>query len=226
MIQFKDVYTIYDDEVEVLNGINLEIKDGEFVCIVGPSGAGKSTLLRLLTHELLPNKGEVILDGVSLSELPSKAIPLLRRKIGTVYQDFKLLSAKTAFENVAFALEVCGVSRRRIRDVVPQVLDVVGLHEKGDRYPRQLSGGEQQRISIARALVHGPKILVADEPTGNLDALNTREIIDILQHINEFGTTVILVTHNRDVVNMLKRRVVTLESGKVVADHEEGKYRL
>ena len=226
MIQFKEVSTIYDNDenVEILNGINLDIKDGEFVSIIGPAGAGKSTLLRLLTKELAPYKGEVVLDGVNLAELPNKAVPLLRRKIGTVYQDFKLLTSKTAFENVAFAMEVCGADREEIESDVPKILGIVGLSEKLKSFPHQMSGGEKQRLAIARALIHRPRIILADEPTGNLDYVNSYDVVKLLMKINELGTTVILATHNREVVNAIGKRVVSIENGKIVRDQAEGKY--
>ena len=227
MIEFKDVSTIYDNDesIEILNGVNLHIKDGEFISIIGPAGAGKSTLLRLLTREILPHKGEVILDGVNLADIPSKAIPLLRRKIGTVYQDFKLLSAKTAFENVAFAMEVCGADRGEIEDDVPKILGIVGLSDKLKSFPHQLSGGEKQRLAIARALIHRPRIILADEPTGNLDFVNSYDVVKLLMKINELGTTVILATHNREVVNAIGKRVISIEKGKIVRDQvENGKY--
>ena len=229
MIEFKDVSTIYDNDesVEILNGISLKIKDGEFVSIIGPAGAGKSTLLRLLTREISPHKGEVILDGVNLAQISSKAIPLLRRKIGTVYQDFKLLSAKTAFENVAFAMEVCGAGKGEIDSDVPKILGIVGLGDKLKSFPHQLSGGEKQRLAIARALIHRPKIILADEPTGNLDLVNSYDVVKLLMKINELGTTVILATHNREVVNAIGRRVMTMEKGRIVRDQiENGKYVL
>ncbi len=227
MIQFKDVTTIYDDDesVEILNGVNLHIKDGEFVSIIGPAGAGKSTLLRLLTREISPFRGEIILDGVNLAQIPSKAIPLLRRKIGTVYQDFKLLSAKTAFENVAFAMEVCGADRGEIDSDVPKILGIVGLGDKLKSFPHQLSGGEKQRLAIARALIHRPRIILADEPTGNLDMVNSYDVVKLLMKINELGTTVILATHNREMVNAIGKRVISIEKGKIVRDQvENGKY--
>ena len=227
LIELKDVSTIYDDDesVEILNGVNLEIKDGEFVSIIGPAGAGKSTLLRLLTREIRPFKGEVILDGVNLAEINSGAIPLLRRKIGTVYQDFKLLSAKTAFENVAFAMEVCGADQGEIASDVPKILGIVGLGDKLKSFPHQLSGGEKQRLAIARALIHRPKIILADEPTGNLDLVNSYDVVKLLTKINELGTTVILATHNREVVNAIGKRVISMEKGKIVRDQvENGKY--
>ena len=229
MIQFKDVTTIYDNDesVKILNGINLEIKDGEFISIIGPAGAGKSTMLRLLTREISPFKGKIVLDGVNLAEIPPKAIPLLRRKIGTVYQDFKLLSAKTAFENVAFAMEVCGADRGEIDSDVPKILGIVGLGDKLQSFPHQLSGGEKQRLAIARALIHRPRIILADEPTGNLDLVNSYDVVKLLMKINELGTTVILATHNREVVNAIGKRVISIEKGKIVRDQvENGKYVL
>ena len=227
MIELKEVTTIYDgdESIEILNGVNLHIKDGEFVSIIGPAGAGKSTLLRLLTREISPFKGEIILDGIDLAKIPSKAIPLLRRKIGTVYQDFKLLSAKTAFENVAFAMEVCGADKGEIDSDVPKILGIVGLGDKLKSFPHQLSGGEKQRLAIARALIHRPRIILADEPTGNLDLVNTYDVVKLLMKINELGTTVILATHNREVVNTIGKRVISMEKGKIVRDQvENGKY--
>lgn len=228
MIKLKDVYTIYDGELEeVLNGVNLEIKDGEFVSIVGPSGAGKSTLLKLMTRELLPSKGQVILDGVNIVDLPPKAVPLLRRKIGTIYQDFKLLSNKTAFENVAFAMEVCGMDEEEIKNDVPKVLGIVGLNDKINSFPNQMAGGEKQRLAIARALIHRPRIILADEPTGNLDMNNSYDVVKLLMKINELGTTVILATHNREVVNIIGKRVISMDKGKIVRDQtENGRYVL
>lgn len=208
-----------------LNGVDLEIKGGEFVFLVGPSGAGKSTLLKLLTRELSPNRGEVSVDGVNLANLSVSDVPLLRRKIGTIFQDFKLLSNKNAFENVAFALEVCGIPRNEIEADVPKVLGIVGLSEKMPSFPHQMSGGEKQRLAIARALIHRPKIILADEPTGNLDMVNSYDVVKLLLKINELGTTVILATHNREIVNAIGRRVITMEKGKIVRDQiEEGKY--
>ena len=226
MIEFRNVTKMYDTETVGVKNVNLSIATKEFISIVGQSGTGKTTLVKLLIAEERPTHGRIVIGGWDITDIPSSDIPTLRRQIGVVFQDYKLLPKKTVLENVAFALEVCGAPWSRIRSIVPQVLKIVGLDQKQHRYPRQLSGGEQQRVSIARALVHGPKILVADEPTGNLDALNAREIIDILLRINEFGTTVLLVTHNRDVVNTLKKRVVTLDKGVVVADKEGGKYIL
>lgn len=178
----------------------------------------------MLIAEERPTKGQIVIGGWDISDIAVDEVPLLRRQIGVVFQDFKLLPKKTVHENVAFALEVCGASSSKIAAIVPQALKIVGLTDKANRYPKQISGGEQQRVVIARALVHRPKIIVADEPTGNLDSLNTREIIDLLRKINAFGTTVVLVTHNRDVVNELKKRVITIDRGMIVSDQEEGKY--
>ena len=225
MIEFKKVSTIYDNDFMALDGVDLEIKPGEFVSLVGPSGAGKSTLLRLLTRELKPTHGNVILDGVNLASLSLNDLPYLRRKIGTVFQDFKLLSNKNAFENVAFAMEVCGSSVEEIKEDVPKVLGIVGLIDKIKSFPHQMSGGEKQRLAIARALIHRPKIILADEPTGNLDMLNSYDVVKLLMKINELGTTVILATHNREIVNAVGKRVISMEAGKVVRDQiEKGKY--
>ncbi|HZZ99743.1 MAG TPA: cell division ATP-binding protein FtsE [Candidatus Paceibacterota bacterium] len=225
MIEFKGVSTIYDDDFMALDGVNLEIKDGEFVSLVGPSGAGKSTLMRLMTREVLPSDGQVSIDGVNVGDLSPREVPLLRRKIGTIFQDFKLLSKKNAYENVAFALEVCGASPAEIAEDVPKVLNIVGLADKVYNFPHQMSGGERQRLAIARSLIHRPRILLADEPTGNLDLVNSYDVVKLLMKINEFGTTVILATHNREIVNAIGRRVITMERGKVIRDQiEQGKY--
>jgi cell division transport system ATP-binding protein len=226
MIRLKNVSKTYSHGVVGVKNINLHIRPGEFVSIVGQSGTGKSTLAKLLFAEERVDKGVVEIGGWDITNIYSRDVPLLRRQIGVVFQDFKLLPKKTVKENVAFALEVAGEKQGRIRQVVPQVLKIVNLTEKSSRYPQELSGGEQQRVVIARSLVHRPKILVADEPTGNLDTLNTREIIDLLKKINEFGTTVVLVTHNREVVNALKKRVITIDNGEIVSDVETGRYRI
>lgn len=226
MIHFDNVSKTYPPESVGVRNVNLRIKPGEFVSVIGQSGTGKTTLVRLLVAEERPSTGKIHVGGWDISRIRARDIPSLRRQIGVVFQDFKLLPQKTVGENISFALEVAGASSSRIKTVVPQVLRIVGLENKSHRYPRQLSGGEQQRVAIARSLVHRPKILVADEPTGNLDSLNTREIMDLLLKINEFGTTVLLVTHNREVVNALHRRVVTLDGGSVVNDQEVGRYYL
>lgn len=224
MIKLENVTKHYGNEMDGVEDINLHIYPKEFVSIVGQSGAGKSTLVKLIIAEERPDKGKIIVGGWDITHIRNSRIPVLRRQIGVVFQDFKLLPQKTVFENVAFAAEVCGESRKKIQQIVPQALSIVGLEDKGDRYPQQLSGGERQRVVIARSLIHRPKLLIADEPTGNLDSFNTKEIIELLLRINDFGTTVILVTHNRDVVNALKRRVITLADGKIVSDKKHGKY--
>ncbi len=226
MIHLKKISKIFYPKTVALKDINLHIRPKEFVSIVGQSGAGKSTIIKILTAEEKATHGDVIVGGWDITDIKRREVPVLRRQIGVVYQDFKLLPRKTVFENVAFAMEVCGISNKRINNVVPQVLKIVGLKDKLDRYPHQISGGEIQRAAIARALVHRPKILLADEPTGNLDSLNTKDIIDLLLKINEFGTTIVLVTHNKDIVNRLKKRVVLLDNGQIVSDEEEGKYIL
>ena len=226
MIVFDHISKVYPPDSHALDDVSFRVAPGEFISIVGQSGTGKTTLVKLLIAEERPTEGQIVIGGWDISRIRERDIPMLRRQIGVVFQDFKLLEKKTIAENVAFALEVCGTPTKRIRDIVPNVLRVVGLHEKADRFPRQLSGGEQQRVVIARALAHRPKILVADEPTGNLDSIHTREIMDLLAKINALGTTVLLVTHNRDVVNALRRRVIALDGGRIVSDQERGKYRL
>ena len=201
-----------------LDRVSLHIEPKEFVIVVGQSGAGKSTLLKLLTREERPTSGKIIVGGIDYDKLPDRNIPLLRRKIGTVFQDFKLLPNKTVFENVAFALEIVGVSTKEIKKTVPRVLDIVNLKDKAGRMPRELSGGERQRVAIARAIVRQPKILIADEPTGNLDPKHAWDVISVLEKINRYGTTVLLTTHNQEIVQKLKRRVITIENGTVASD--------
>src|SRR5487761_1183027 len=208
-----------------LERVSLHVEPREFVIVVGQSGAGKTTLLRLLTREEKPTSGKIIVGGIDYDKLKDKDIPLLRRKIGVVFQDFKLLPNKTVFENVAFALEIVGISNREIRHTVPKVLEIVNLKGKENSMPRQLSGGERQRVAIARAIVRQPRILVADEPTGNLDPKHAWDIIKILEKINRYGTTVLLTTHNQDIVNKLKRRVVIIKDGKVVSDKANAGYK-
>src|SRR3954466_12851278 len=208
-----------------LDRISLHVDPKEFVIVVGQSGAGKTTLLKLLTREERPTKGKIIVGGIDYDKLKDKDIPLLRRKIGVVFQDFKLLPNKTVFENVAFALEIVGVSSREIKHTVPKVLDIVNLKGKENRMPRQLSGGERQRVAIARAIVRQPRILIADEPTGNLDPKHAWDVIRVLEKINRYGTTVLLTTHNQEIVNTLKRRVVTIRDGHIVSDKAVGQYK-
>jgi cell division transport system ATP-binding protein len=209
-----------------LDRISLHVEPKEFVIVVGQSGAGKTTLLRLLTREERQSSGKIIVGGIDYDKLKDRDIPLLRRKIGVVFQDFKLLPNKTVFENVAFALEIVGMGNREIRHTVPKVLDIVNLKGKEDRMPLELSGGERQRVAIARAIVRQPKILIADEPTGNLDPKHAWDVIRVLEKINKYGTTVLLTTHNQDIVNKLKRRVVTIQHGKVASDRANATYKL
>jgi cell division transport system ATP-binding protein len=224
MIRLQDVSKLYDGGVVAAQNVNLEIAKGEFVFLVGPSGSGKSTLIRLLLREELPTGGDLWVAGKHVNKLPSWKVPLLRRSVGTVFQDFKLLQTKTVYENVAFALEVIGRPRHVIRQQVPQVLRLVGLAAKADRLPRQLSGGEQQRVSIARAFVNRPLILFADEPTGNLDPGTSVGIMRLLDRINRTGTTVVMATHDHAIVDAMRRRVVALDRGAVVRDQSRGIY--
>jgi cell division transport system ATP-binding protein len=207
-----------------LDRISIHVEPKEFVIVVGQSGAGKSTLLKLLTREERPSSGKIIVGGIDYDKLKDKDIPLLRRKIGVVFQDFKLLPNRTVFENVAFALEIVGMGNREIRHTVPKVLDIVNLKGKEKRMPMELSGGERQRVAIARAIVRQPKILIADEPTGNLDPKHAWDVISVLEKINRYGTTVLLTTHNQDIVNKLKRRVVTIEHGQIASDRARSNY--
>jgi len=209
-----------------LDRISLHVEPKEFVIVVGQSGAGKTTLLKLLTREERPTSGKIIIGGIDYDKLKDKDIPLLRRKIGVVFQDFKLLPNKTVFENVAFALEIVGMGNKEIRHTVPKVLDIVNLKGKERNMPMELSGGERQRVAIARAIVRQPRILIADEPTGNLDPKHAWDVIKVLEKINRYGTTVLLTTHNVEIVNKLKRRVVTIQNGKIVSDKAGGSYTL
>ena len=208
-----------------LDRASIHVGAGEFVIIVGTSGAGKSTLLKLLTREEKPSSGKIVVGGIDYDNLKDKHIPLLRRKIGVVFQDFKLLPNRTVFENVAFALEIAGMTNREIKATVPKVIELVGLKGKEKHFPHQLSGGERQRVAIARAVVRQPKILIADEPTGNLDPKHSWDIVRLLEKINKYGTTVILTTHNVEIVNKLKRRVITIDHGKITSDQARGSYK-
>jgi cell division transport system ATP-binding protein len=224
MIRLENVTKAYSNETTALRDVSFDIPKGEFVFLVGPSGSGKSTLLRLMNRQERPERGAVWVAGANINELAESRIPYLRRTMGNVFQDYKLLSNKTVFENVAFALEVIGKPRHVINQQVPQVLDLVGLAGKEDRFPNQLSGGEQQRVSIARAFVNRPVILLADEPTGNLDPATGEGIMSLLDSINRFGTTVVMATHDHRVVNAMRRRVIQLDRGVVVRDQERGVY--
>jgi cell division transport system ATP-binding protein len=226
MIRFENVNKTYSGDFVALENINLNIKEGEFVSFVGQSGAGKSTLLRLVYAEEQPTSGKVFFNEKAIDSIKKKHLPYYRRNIGTVFQDYKLLPQRTVFENVAYALEVVGETFEEIHDKVPKILDVVGLADKMEKFPRQLSGGEQQKVSMARALISCPVVIAADEPTGNLDPISTKEIIQLLLKINELGTTVLLATHDKEMVNKINRRVIALERGKVIKDIEKGKYAL
>lgn len=225
MILLDRVTKVYNKKSTALDRVSLHVEPREFVIVVGTSGAGKSTLLKLLTREEKPTSGKIVVGGIDYDNLKDKDIPRLRRRIGTVFQDFKLLPNRTVFENAAFALEIVGMSNREINHTVPKVLDIVGLKEKADRFPAELSGGERQRVAIARAIVRQPKILIADEPTGNLDPKHAWDVVRVLQKINRFGTTVLLTTHNKEIVNRLKRRVIRIDDGRIVKDESRGKYK-
>jgi len=224
MIEFADVSVTYPDDIQALRDINLKIEKGEFAFIVGPTGTGKSTLLKLVYREETPTKGRVIVGGRDVTKLRGGAVARLRRGIGVVFQDFRLLPQRTAAENVAFALYVTGASGKEMRVRVPEVLDLVGLADRADAYPHQLSGGEQQRVSIARALVHNPPILLADEPTGNLDPDTSWDIIQLLSRINLRGTTIVVASHDQHIVDRMTKRVIALDKGAVARDEEKGKY--
>jgi cell division transport system ATP-binding protein len=224
MIKTANVSKIYKGGVHALDGVSIDIEKGEFVFIVGPSGSGKSTFVKLVIKEEEPSEGQVYVAGKDLSSLPKWRVPYLRRNVGCVFQDFKLLPSKTVFENVAFGLEVIGRPRTVVKRQVPQILELVGLGEKLDRFPAELSGGEQQRVSIARAFVNRPLILVADEPTGNLDPATSVGIMRLLDRINRTGTTVVMATHDHAIVDSMRRRVIELENGHIVRDQSRGIY--
>ncbi|MDU4202217.1 MAG: cell division ATP-binding protein FtsE [Negativicoccus succinicivorans] len=223
MIRFENVTKRYGNNVALRN-LNLHIEKGEFVFLVGPSGAGKSTFIKLLSHETVPDEGKVFVDGIEVNRLKKSKIPYLRRKLGIVFQDFRLLPNKTAFENVAFALEVMEVSRTEIKQKVHNALELVNLTAKANQLPANLSGGEQQRVAIARALVNRPVVLIADEPTGNLDPATAQTIMQLFNHINHLGTTIIMVTHAKELVNRMHKRVLTIEDGEIVRDVQKGAY--
>ncbi|QUW21646.1 cell division ATP-binding protein FtsE [Sporosarcina sp. Marseille-Q4063] len=224
MIVMKDVYKKYANGVVASNGINIEIGRGEFVYVVGPSGAGKSTFIKMMYREETPTSGEIYIDGINLATLKRRKVPYLRRRIGVVFQDFKLLPKLNVYENVAFALEVIEETPARIRKKVTDVLELVGLAQKARMFPNELSGGEQQRVAIARSIVNVPQLVIADEPTGNLDPETSYEIMDIFERINARGTTIIMATHNKEIVNTLKHRVIAVEGGLIVRDEHGGAY--
>ena len=224
MIRLIDVYKEYDNGTKALRGIDLRIEDGEFVFLVGPSGSGKSTIIKLLTAEVTATQGRVIVNGYNLNNIRRWQIPHMRRTLGVIFQDFRLIEKKTVQGNLEFAMRTVGASGREMRKRIPYVLDLVGLKEKADAYPNEMSGGEQQRVAIARALVNNPRMIIADEPTGNLDPKRSLEIMTLLDEINQSGTTVVVVTHNREIVNAMRKRVVTMKRGVIISDEEEGAY--
>jgi len=226
MISFENVTKFYNNGPAALDDINITISPGEFVSIVGHSGAGKSTLLKMMLAEVLPSEGRVLFGSKDIAQMNDAHIKNLRRKIGTIFQDFKLLPSKTVYENIAFAMEVAGQADEDIQADVPHVLHLVGLADKAHNFPAELSGGEQQRVAIARAIVNQPDVIIADEPTGNLDPINTYEVVQILKKINELGATVILTTHNKGVIDSLDKRVITMDEGRIVRDDKSGHYVL
>jgi cell division transport system ATP-binding protein len=224
LIEFKKVSKVYQNNHIALSNVTIEINRGEFVFVVGPSGAGKSTMIKLLMKEIEPTNGEIVVNDIDVNVLKRKEIPYYRRNIGVVFQDFKLLPNKTVNENIAFAMRIVEANYREIKKRVPQMLNIVGLNNKGKQYPNQLSGGEQQRVVLARALVNNPAILICDEPTGNLDPDTAWGIMELLNDINKSGTTILMATHAKDVVDRMKKRVIALEKGVVVRDQERGGY--
>ena len=224
MIKFENVTKIYEPDVLVLKDVSFEIKEGEFVSIVGKSGAGKTTLIRLILGLEKPTSGSIFFEGKNINEISGNELQKIRRRIGGVYQDYRLLPNKTVYENVSYIMEIEGKSNEEIVRDIPKVLEIIGLAEKTNNFPNELSGGEQQRLAVARALVNYPDVIIADEPTGNLDPYNTYEVISLLEKINAAGKTVILATHNKEVINKLGRRVITIEGGKIVRDEEKGKF--
>jgi cell division transport system ATP-binding protein len=226
MIYFDRVSKVYTDDSVALDDVSFSVEPGEFISFVGHSGAGKTTLVKMLLAEEKPSAGSVFFESINVHEVPQGKIGDLRRKIGTVFQDFRLLPQKTAFENIAFAMEAAGRSEEEIHSDVPHVLELVDLGDKMNNFPDELSGGEQQRVAIARAIVNQPDVIIADEPTGNLDPVNTFEVIQILKKINDLGTTILLTTHNKGVIDSLRKRVITMDRGKIIRDDKEGKYIL
>lgn len=225
LIDFNNVTKIYNGENVGLANATIHIDKGEFVFLVGPTGSGKSTFIRLVLRELIADEGVILINGKDIATLSNREVPMLRRAIGTVFQDYGLLPNKTVYENVAFAMEVVHATQRSIRRHVPQILQLMGIADKADKFPRELSGGQQQRVAIARAIVNNPEILIADEPTGNLDPATSREIMQLLMGVNQRGTTVIMVTHDENIVNEMHQRVVAIDQGHIVRDAKEGEYR-
>ena len=224
LIRMRNVKKKYKNGVTAIYDLDLRIKKGEFVFVIGSTGCGKSTLIKMLYREEKPTSGQIIVGGIDVGKLRNSKVYKLRRKLGVVFQDFKLLPKKTVYENVAFSLEIFGLPKDEIYSKVVKVLDLVGLKNKAKNYPNQLSGGEQQRVAIARAIVNGPKLLICDEPTGNLDEVTSMEIMNVLEAINQMGTTIIMVTHDTEIVNKMKKRVILLDTGRVLKDYKEGTY--
>lgn len=226
MISFQGVHKVYNSHALALEDVSFKIDHGEFVSLTGRSGAGKSTVIKLLIGEEKPTKGRIFFGQYEVNKLKDSELPLLRRHVGIIFQDFRLLPTKNAYENVAFAMEVVGRPQSEIDELVPQVLDMVGLSHRMQNFPHELSGGEKQRVAIARAMIHRPEVIIADEPTGNLDPFHTWEIINLLVKINQLGTTVILATHDKEIINKLEKRVITLDRGRIIRDEEKGKFIL
>ena len=224
LIRMKNVMKQYKSGVTAIYDMDLAIKKGEFVFIIGPTGCGKSTLIKMLYREEKPTKGEIIVGGINVAKLRNSKVYKLRRKIGVVFQDFKLLPKSTVYQNVAFALEVIGMPKDEIHGKVLKAIELVGLKNKAKHFPHELSGGEQQRVAIARAIVNGPKLLICDEPTGNLDTAMSNEIMKVLEEVNKLGTTIVMVTHNNDIVKRMQKRVIMLDAGRILKDYEEGTY--
>ena len=224
MIRLTDIHKEYQNGTKSLKGVSLQIDDGEFVFLVGPSGSGKSTIIKLITAEIEATRGKLMVNGYNLRDISEKQIPLMRRTIGVVFQDFRLIEKKTVYENIEVAMRAVGATTREIQRRIPYVLDLVGLMGKGGRLPTQLSGGEQQRVAIARALANNPSVIIADEPTGNLDPARSLEIMSLLEKINDMGTTILVVTHERELVNRFGKRVVAIESGRIISDAAGGYY--
>jgi len=225
MIWLLDIQKTYDNGTKALKGVNIRIEDGEFVFLVGPSGSGKSTIIKLITGEVQATGGRIMVNGYNLNAIRPKQVPYMRRTLGVIFQDFRLIEKKTVWENLTFAMRAVGATPREIRKRIPYVLDLVGLKGKEDRYPSQLSGGEQQRVAIARALVNNPEMIIADEPTGNLDPDRSLEIMMLLEKINELGTTMLVVTHERELVDRFSKRVVAIENGRIISDETGGYYK-
>ena len=225
MIRLLDIRKTYDNGTKALKGVSMRIDDGEFVFLVGPSGSGKSTIIKLITGEVQSSEGRIMVNGYNLNSIRPRQVPYMRRTLGVIFQDFRLIDKKTVWENLAFVMRAAGATPREIRKRIPYVLDLVGLNNKEDRYPAQLSGGEQQRVAIARALVNNPEMIIADEPTGNLDPARSLEIMTLLEKINELGTTMLVVTHEKDLVNRFSKRVIAIENGRIISDETGGYYK-